>query len=82
MLRRLLISSVLALSSLSAVEAAAQQLTAAQRQALRNACEADLKQVCAGVQPGGGRIAACAKANFAKLSPPCQQAMLALKQGG
>ncbi|MGO7503098.1 cysteine rich repeat-containing protein [Rhizobium johnstonii] len=36
------------------------------------ACKADLKQYCQGVQPGGGRIAACLQANRANLKPTCQ----------
>lgn len=80
--RRLAISIVLAILSLSTTAAAAQQPTPEQRKMVRDACMSDLKTVCAGVKPGEGRVAACAKANFAKLSPPCQQALLAAKKGG
>ncbi|MDH1270641.1 MULTISPECIES: cysteine rich repeat-containing protein [Hyphomicrobiales] len=39
------------------------------------ACKADLKQYCQGIQPGGGRIAACLQANRANLTPSCQAAL-------
>ena len=45
----------------------------------REACAADFRSLCAGVQPGGGRILACLKQNEAKLSPNCQQALAAAK---
>ena len=39
-----------------------------ERQAVRQACEADYRTFCIGVQPGGGRIIACLHQNFDKLS--------------
>lgn len=53
-----------------------QNLSRAQMQALRNACAADVKAVCPGVQPGGGRILACIKANPDKISQPCMDALM------
>ncbi|MBY5319835.1 cysteine rich repeat-containing protein [Rhizobium johnstonii] len=44
----------------------------AQAMKVVQACKADLKQYCQGVQPGGGRIAACLQANRANLTPTCQ----------
>jgi hypothetical protein len=44
-------------------------------------CRPDLAAVCPGVQPGGGRIAQCLRANFRVLSPPCKQALLAMWAG-
>nr|WP_246271171.1 cysteine rich repeat-containing protein [Rhizobium sophorae] len=44
----------------------------AQAKKVIQACKADLKQYCQGVQPGGGRIAACLQANRANLTPTCQ----------
>ena len=44
---------------------------------VRQACAPDYHSLCSGVQPGGGRIAACFKANAAKLSPNCKQALQA-----
>lgn len=59
--------------------AAAQNLSRSQMQALRSACEADVRTVCAGVQPGGGRILQCIKANPDKVSQPCKDALVAAK---
>jgi hypothetical protein len=37
-----------------------------------DACRPDVERLCAGIPPGGGRIAACLKANQAQVSPACQ----------
>jgi hypothetical protein len=50
------------------------------RGAVRQACQADYRTFCTGVQPGGGRIVACLQQNFDKLSPGCQQALTAAKE--
>ena len=42
--------------------------------ALRVACADDAKKLCAGVQPGGGRIVACLKEHKDSLSDGCKQA--------
>jgi hypothetical protein len=42
--------------------------------ALRAACADDAKKLCAGVQPGGGRIVACLKDHKDSLSDRCKQA--------
>jgi hypothetical protein len=47
--------------------------SAQDRAALRVACEADYRRVCASVRPGGGRILACLNDNLASLSEPCKQ---------
>ncbi len=39
------------------------------------ACKGDAQQYCADVQPGGGRVMKCLKANEAKLSDGCKAAM-------
>ena len=41
----------------------------------RAACKADADKLCPGVQPGGGRIAACLKQNEAQVSAACKDAM-------
>ncbi|MGA8561811.1 MAG: cysteine rich repeat-containing protein [Pseudolabrys sp.] len=43
--------------------------------AVANACRADVSSLCAGVEPGRGRIEACLQSNFTKLSPPCVDVM-------
>src|SRR5271169_1759067 len=63
-----MLKSVLAMGAmvlLSATGAMAQQTVAKQ-------CAADIKTLCAGVQPGEGRITACIKAHVSDLSTPCQ----------
>ena len=42
--------------------------------ALRTGCAADAQKLCAGVQPGGGRILACLKEHKDALSDQCKQA--------
>jgi hypothetical protein len=48
----------------------------AQGGSLKRACAADIKQNCAGVKPGRGRIAACVKEHFGQFSAPCQKKMI------
>jgi Cysteine rich repeat len=45
---------------------------AANDRAAMQACRTDARQLCANVQPGGGRIAVCLRENASKLSSPCQ----------
>jgi hypothetical protein len=42
---------------------------------VRQACSADLQRLCAGVQPGGGRILQCIRTHKNELSPDCQSAL-------
>jgi hypothetical protein len=46
----------------------------------RAACKADAEKLCPGVQPGGGRIAACLKQNEAQVSTACKEAIAKSKQ--
>ena len=41
----------------------------------RTACAGDIQNLCAGVEPGGGRILACLKQHKAQVSDPCRQAV-------
>ena len=47
-------------------------LTLGSARAGDDACRADVEKLCAGIAPGGGRIAACLKANPAQVSPGCK----------
>lgn len=47
----------------------------AQTGPLRQACGADVRSVCSGVTPGGGRIKQCMTDNFEKLSDGCKAAL-------
>jgi len=42
---------------------------------LRSACGGDIRSLCGGVQPGGGRIIQCIAANAASLSPACKDVL-------
>jgi hypothetical protein len=61
--RILMIAGVVLISASSAM---------AQQKAVAKACAADIKTLCAGVQPGEGRIRACVNDHFKDLSEPCQ----------
>lgn len=45
----------------------------------RQACIGDVKALCPGVKPGGGRIAACMRENTDRLSQGCRQALSAAR---
>jgi len=47
----------------------------------RAACANDIQKLCAGVQPGGGRIIACLKQHKEAVSDGCKQAVVKAKQG-
>jgi hypothetical protein len=42
---------------------------------LRSACGGDVRSLCAGVEPGGGRIARCLGGNAASLSRACKEVL-------
>ena len=42
---------------------------------LRSACGADVRAICGGVAPGGGRIVQCLATNAAQLSPACKDVL-------
>jgi hypothetical protein len=42
-------------------------------------CAEDVKKLCGGVQPGGGRIAQCLKQHDAELSAVCRDSLQAMK---
>lgn len=48
---------------------------------LRMSCGLDYRRFCRGLAPGGGRIATCLHYYNAQLSPSCQQALSALREG-
>jgi len=66
-----MLNNILAIGAivlLSATSSMAQQMVAKQ-------CAADIKSLCAGVEPGEGRIRACLKLHVNDLSAPCQAAL-------
>ncbi|TAL02306.1 MAG: hypothetical protein EPO08_07435 [Rhodospirillaceae bacterium] len=46
---------------------------------LHAACDGDIKQLCAGIEPGQGRIVRCLRDNEAKLSQACKDARAAAR---
>jgi len=42
---------------------------------LRSACSADVRTICGGVQPGGGRIVQCLATNAGQISPACREVL-------
>jgi len=47
--------------------------------ALMRYCKPDIERLCAGVEPGGGRIIKCLKAHKEEMSVGCAQALMKLK---
>jgi len=47
---------------------------------VNQACEEDIHFLCDGIQPGGGRIAACLKQSAGEMSPSCKARIAAAKQ--
>ena len=45
-------------------------------------CAGDIKTLCAGIQPGEGRIKACIKSHLIDLSPTCQDRLLTVAVTG
>jgi len=44
-------------------------------QKFRQACEADIKQFCGNVQPGGGRIIQCLESHSKEVSEQCHETL-------
>ena len=74
--RQLLIGSVAA-----GVAGAAAAAPAAVPAEVRSACEADVAKLCAGIQPGGGRIMQCLAQHKTEVSDNCKQAIMKARQG-
>ena len=45
-------------------------------------CAGDIKTLCAGIQPGEGRIKTCIKSHLTELSPTCQDRLLTVAVSG
>jgi hypothetical protein len=45
-------------------------------------CAGDIKSLCAGIQPGEGRLKACMKSHMTDLSPACQDRVLTVAVTG
>lgn len=69
-------TALLVVLGAAALPAAAQQLTQAEANAVRQMCRSDYMSFCSGV-PTGAPALACLKQNASNLSPGCQQAVQA-----
>ncbi|MGC2779415.1 MAG: hypothetical protein WA418_27640 [Bradyrhizobium sp.] len=69
----------LLLIAVSIVTAQAQDMSA-----MRQACGSDVRALCSGIMPGGGRIKQCMVEKFDRLSDGCKTALKDAKaqQGG
>ena len=52
-----------------------QQLSQSEMRAVAKACKNDVKTLCPGIQPGGGRIGQCLQQNAERVSAPCKQTL-------
>lgn len=55
--------------------ASAQQLSMSQMAELRQDCGEDIKRLCPGIQPGGGRLMGCVRQKQDQLSETCSDTM-------
>ena len=49
--------------------------------AVKKACGGDIKTLCQGIQPGGGRIRDCVKSHFGDLAASCQAEVMKVAAG-
>lgn len=75
--RTTLLLAALATLALSPQPAAAQSGSSPPAGSVRTACAADVRTLCAGVQPGGGRIIQCMQEKNEQLSEGCKNALAA-----
>ncbi|TZG33476.1 cysteine rich repeat-containing protein [Agrobacterium sp. B1(2019)] len=57
----------------------AQQMSRQQMLEVRSACEADVKKLCNGVQPGGGKLMQCLQQNASSVSETCSAKLMEIK---
>lgn len=73
--RTVRLACVAAVVTVVAGPAQAQQAGGGIAQELRQACQADMKKLCDGVQPGGGRLIQCLRSKQGEATPACQAAL-------
>ena len=74
---KILLIAAMALSLIGLDSALAQPNSAG---TVRAACGADIRSLCAGIQPGGGRIIQCMREKRDQLSPGCKDALTAVRR--
>jgi hypothetical protein len=72
---RLAIAAMLAAAIAASAVSRANAQTGPSRADLRRACGADVRAICAGITPGGGRIEQCMVEKFDQLSDGCKAAL-------
>jgi hypothetical protein len=72
---RLAIAAVLAAAIAAGAASRANAQAGPSRADLRQACGADVRAVCSGITPGGGRIKQCMIEKFDQLSDGCKAAL-------
>ncbi len=70
-----LIMAALALALAGAAAAQTGEGGAGQRGLVRKACLPDIEQLCAGTEPGGGRLIQCLREHQDRLSEACRSAL-------
>lgn len=73
-------AAALALGALS--QSAQAQMSQSVQSALRKHCNADFREQCRGVRPGGSNALACLEEHIEHLSQPCQDAVFGLMPPG
>jgi hypothetical protein len=68
------------METIARVTLAALVLAAAGSARAEDACRADVEKLCAGIPSGGGRTAACLKANADRVSPACKAQLASVAQ--
>jgi hypothetical protein len=71
-IRSTLLTTLLCLAALSTAS-----LPGHAAEAVKDACKQDAHTLCKGIQPGGGRIAACLKEHKDEVSAECKEAIKA-----
>jgi len=73
--RVILAAAIPCLMLIAAAQTALAQPVNSARSAVRAACAADIRALCAGVAPGGGRIVQCMQQKHDQLSDGCKTAL-------
>lgn len=57
----------------------AQEMSRQQMREVRSACEADVRRLCSGIQPGGGKLLQCLQQNASGVSATCTAKLMEIK---
>lgn len=59
--------------------ASAQEMSRQQMREVRAACEADVRRLCGGIQPGGGKLLQCLQQNASSVSQTCTAKLMEIQ---